>query len=84
MHLADIRLRVYDRHRLEDDSTPGDEPVHEDDDTANTLTVATSLLDTAIVAYLDALAELSPATPANEPGGAHEATHRYGFTKNEA
>lgn len=79
--LSELRFRVYDRHRLEDDDTPGEAPVHDEEDTANTLASSATLLDDAIIAYLDAIAEVSPTTPTGEPPGAQELTHRYGFTR---
>lgn len=73
---ADLRERVYERHRVQA-AAPA---VHIGADATNDL-AAPSLLDTAIVAYLDALAILDPTAPAGESEGAQDAAHRYGFAR---
>ena len=73
--LADWRLRGYERHRVQI-STP---TVHGGTgDSTNPLTVASSLLDDLIVAYLDAVVSQT-ATPTNESEGLEDAATRYGF-----
>jgi len=74
--LADLRERVYERHRtLGAASTP---PCHAAADAANSLTAATQL-DTAITAYLDALVLANPPALVGEPEGAHDAANNFGF-----
>lgn len=78
--LADLRDK-YTLH-LSAAVSPLVEPqVHTEQDTANVLIVATSLLDTAIVTYLAALDDQSPAVPAGEPAGAQALTHNLGFIR---
>ncbi len=76
--LADLRERGYERHRIKGNgATP---PIHDNagGDTTNVLT-APSLLDVFLVAYLDTIVALDPATVAGEARGARKAAHRYGF-----
>jgi hypothetical protein len=78
---ADLRYRVYDRHRRQATSGTGfltpPEP-HRTVDSTNTIAAAT-LLDSAIVAYLDALALEDPTAPSGESEGMNDAAHLYGF-----
>jgi len=72
--LAELRERVYERHRVQV-ATPA---VHGGADGTNVLSAPT-VLDDAIVAYLDAVAEQSPTAPAGEVEGAQDLAHRHGF-----
>ena len=73
--LADLRLRVYDRHRQQI-SAPA---VHNVADNTNTLTVATSAVDTVATTYADVIIDTNPSVTAGEAEGAIDAQHRYGF-----
>jgi hypothetical protein len=73
---ADLRERVYERHRILTAS-----PIaHDTADVTNTL-AAPSLLDTTIVAYLDAIAEAAPTAPTGESQGVQDLISRFGFDK---
>jgi hypothetical protein len=80
---ADLRWRIYERHRvLDGDFGPPLEPFcHTTEDVTNPLTYSISKLDTLIAAYLDALAIVVATAPAGEPPGAVSAWHRYGFVR---
>lgn len=70
--LADLRERVYERHRvLNNASSP---TVHDNaaGDTTNAL-AAPTLFDSIVVAYFDALAAVTATAPAGEPEGAADA-----------
>ena len=75
--LADMRLRMYERHRLQDlTSSP---TVHDAADDINPLVTPASPLDDAIVAYLDAILNESTTAPANEPQGVTDLAQKFGF-----
>ena len=75
---ADMRERVYERHRVLD-LADGDNPApHNTNDTANPL-AAPTVLDTAIISYLDALAIANPTPPAGEAEGLADMAHAFGF-----
>ncbi len=76
---ADLRYRVYERHRV----LVASPAAHVNADNTNALGAAT-LLDAAIVAYLDALAIENPTAPAREAEGVNDAEHLYGFGANLA
>jgi len=72
--LADLRERVYERHRVQVAN-----PVsHTNADNANALT-ANTLLDDVIVAYFDELMKPDPTAPTGESEGLGDARHLYGF-----
>jgi len=71
---ADLRERCYERHRV----LVANPACHNNPDNTNALNVP-SLLDNIVVEYFDALAALAPVAIPNEPMGAIETTHRYGF-----
>jgi hypothetical protein len=73
---ADLRERVYERHRLETVSPNA----HDAADVTNAL-AAPSLLDDSIVAYLDAIAAASPTAPGGESQGVQDLISRFGFDK---
>lgn len=83
---ADLRVRVYERHRRQFTSgtPPFDDPAsHEDDeDDVNVLTASTAL-DDVIAAYFDAMADTNPTAAVGEPEGVQEAGNRYGFVRVE-
>lgn len=74
---ADLRERVYERHRVLD-ANPTCHGVAGGDAT-NTLN-APEALDDLIVSYLDAIAAAAPTAPTGEVDGAVAAAHYYGFT----
>jgi hypothetical protein len=74
---ADLRYRVFERHRVQ----VANPAAHVNADNANAVASAT-LLDTLIVAYLDALAIENPTAPAGEAEGIGDAEHLYGFGAN--
>lgn len=76
--LADLRERVFERHRILDSTSSP--PIHQNvgGDTTNPLTAPT-LLDDLIVAYLDAIVAADPDAAAGEPEGAADAGHMAGF-----
>lgn len=71
---ADLRERGYERHRVQ----VANPACHNNPDNTNSLN-APSLLDNIIVSYFDALAAIAPTAVVNEPMGAIETIHRYGF-----
>ena len=73
---ADLSERVYERHRIQVAAPT----CHGSADTTHAMT-APGLLTTAIVAYLDAIAAVSPSVATGEATGATEAAHRYGFRR---
>jgi hypothetical protein len=74
--LADLRERVYERHRVQT-ATPA---VHAAPDSTYTLTAPT-LQDAVIVAYLDAIADASPSAAAGEPEGATLLAGAWGYRR---
>ena len=76
---SDLRFRVHERHRVQDDDTTGGPPVHDEEDTVNVIPTSATPLELAIVEFLDALAAVDPVAPPNESEGAQDAAHRYGF-----
>ncbi len=74
--LADLRERVFERHRVKI-ASPG---VHAAADNTNALSTP-SLLDTVIVEFLDAVADAAPVAAAGEPGGASFLAGALGFRR---
>jgi hypothetical protein len=74
--LADLRERVYERHRVQT-ASPG---VHPMPDATNPLSAPT-LQDAVIVAYLDAIADASPSAVAGEPEGATLLAGAWGYRR---
>ena len=72
--LADLRERAYEPHRIQA-AAPA---CHIGADAVNALTAPTQL-DTAIIAYLEALVTVNPPVLAGEPEGAHDAAANFGF-----
>ncbi len=72
--LADLRYRVYERHRVQVASPAP----HGAADNVNALAPPT-LLDAVIVAFLGAIAAEDPTVPAAKPAGIVRAVHLYGF-----
>lgn len=72
--LADMRRRVYERHRAQTSSPT----VHGVADATNVLTAAT-LLENLIVAYLDALAVNTATVATGEAQGAFDLAQSHGF-----
>lgn len=73
---ADLRERVYERHRiLSSLTTPAS---HIGADALNAL-AAPGLLTTAIVAYLDYVVDNNPSAAAGEAEGLADASAKYGF-----
>jgi hypothetical protein len=66
--LADVRERCYERHRIIGSGDTVQVHTNAGGDTTNALSAAT-LLDAAIVAYLDALVAASPTAPTGEVDG---------------
>lgn len=75
--LADMRERVYERHRVQ----IANPSAHTTADSTNDLDDDPTLLDDIIVAYFDALADDTPTAPDNEPQGVTDLSHRFGFTR---
>ncbi len=75
---ADLRERVYERHRLQISSpnTHGSSG-----DATNPLATSPSALDDVIVALLDAINDSDPTAPTGESEGAQDAQTLYGFTR---
>jgi len=79
---AELRERVYERHRLQSSVMPApfDNPnCHIRQDDINALSPP-SLLDDVIVAFLDVLAEPDPTAAPGESEGVIDAAHMYGFS----
>lgn len=72
---ADLRERVYERHRVR----LGSPSVHDAADNTNTLTPP-SVLDELIVAVLDEFVRATPTAPVGEEPGAVLAARSMGFT----
>lgn len=74
--LADLRERVYERHRVQT-SSPA---VHGAADNTGASKMADPLpLTSAVVAYLDALAAAAPTAPSGEQQGTIDLMHGFGF-----
>ncbi len=76
--LADLRERVYERHRVL--NTLNGSTVHASIDNVNALTAPTKL-DDIIVAYLDAIVAASGNAAAGEPEGAFDLEAGFGFKR---
>lgn len=71
---ADLRERVFERHRVQ----TAEPPTHGGEDVTNILTAPT-LLDNVIVTYLDELAKAYATSPSGESDGIVLAGSKFGF-----
>ena len=75
---ADLRERVFERHRVADSGSTPEVHTIAGGDTVNALSAPTAL-DDVIVSFVDAMVEADPAVVAGESEGAFDAAHAAGF-----